>query len=330
MNWPSFRNSICLVIAISLFAFSCKKEKAEELQPAAVYTVETGVRINDIAFINDSVWLACGGIRNEYGVIYKTYDAGASWRKVFTTHESSIYTLEWNEQDNGFAGGDFLRLWQTKDAGETWQFYWLADQVPINEEDRPAIRDIKFASDSIWYFCGGENLYKGVFYHTENAGTTWNFISVENELRSCIQVHTDVLVMVGHGGTYDWNQQTLSLERSDFRNDYMTHVIKLDGGSILACTQQGKVYISPTKGRQWSQRWSTSRISNTSWNALANRWNEVLVVGTYGRLLFSSNAGNTWRELSFAEMDHLLAVKARNGRFYITTSQGKVLVLDQV
>jgi photosystem II stability/assembly factor-like uncharacterized protein len=326
MNWPTFRNSISLVVAISLVAFSCKKENAEDLQPIAVYTVEEGVRINDIQFINDSVWLACGGIRKEYGAIYKTYDAGVSWRKVFTTDQSSIYTLGYNG-DAGLAGGDFLRLWQTNDAGETWHFYWLADQVPINEEDRPAIRDIHFVSDSAWYFCGGENLYKGVFYHTQDAGATWNFISVENELRSVVPISNHVVVTTGHGGSFTWNQQLSNFERSDFKNDFMKDATRLSNGDLMACTDQGSVYRS-AQGLNWNRVWKASRTNYSSWNGIAEQANEVLVVGTYGHILFGNVDGNVWNEYALSDVGHLLSVKVLNGKFYITTSDGSLLVLD--
>jgi photosystem II stability/assembly factor-like uncharacterized protein len=328
MNWPNFRNSICLFIAFSCLLLSCKKEKAGDLQPSAIYILEDGVRINGIQMLSDSVWLACGGIRNEYGVIYKSYNAGSSWKKVFTTNESSIYSIELNEQHKGLAGGDFLRMWQTNDAGETWHFYWLADQVPINEEDRPAIRDIQFVSDSTWYFCGGENLYKGVFYHTENAGATWDFLSIEHELRSVVPISKYVIATTGHGGAFTWNQQSSNLERSDFKNDFMMDATLLGNGDLLACTEQGNVYRSKS-GSYWERIWKASRINYSSWNGIAQRANDVLAVGNYGKILLGSAGGSEWREYALTDVGHLLAVEVWNKRFYIPTSDGRLLVLDK-
>lgn len=317
------------ILIIVLFFFSCKKEKQDSVAPKDEFFLGKEVRINDLQMLNDSVWIACGGIRNKEGYVFKTVDAGKTWSTFATDNNRSVYCVSFRDDLNGFAGGDFLDLWRTNDGGNTWQFYWLAENVPTNEEDRPAIRDFHFVTDSSWYFCGGENLFKGVFYHTKDAGNTWQFQFIENEFRSIVVDDNLDGILGGHGAVLTFQNGGLESQKSNFADDFMTGLTRLNNGSILGVSYEGSLYKSGSKGKQWEKlkKFSSSRLANVQWNDISSENLSIVAVGNYGHVLQSSDGGNTWNGFTLAGEPHLLKCVFHSGKTFITTNDGRILGL---
>ncbi|MFM9984125.1 MAG: WD40/YVTN/BNR-like repeat-containing protein, partial [Flavobacteriales bacterium] len=168
------------------FSIGCHK-KNNQIVPIQIIDTGLDIRINDVTLQNDTTWILGGGIRDVSGYILRSRNQGNSWQTYQSEFPKSIYRVKFRDELHGFAGGDFLHMWTTSDAGQTWSFYWLGNQVPFNGEDRPAIRDFEFVDESNWYFCGGENLGEGVLYSSNNAGNSWEFKITGNEMR-CMDV----------------------------------------------------------------------------------------------------------------------------------------------
>lgn len=317
-----------LIVLLFMIPFlSCKKE-VRELTNAQEYFVGKDVRINDIEILNDSVWIACGGIRGQEGYIFRTDDAGKSWQIFSTNNSRSVYCLAFKDSLHGFAGGDFLDLWRTEDGGKTWQFFWLEGQVPLNEEDRPAVRDFHFVNDSIWYFCGGENYYKGVIYRTGNAGLTWQYEFIENEFRAMDFDHQGNGAIGGHGAVRLVNQNELSSLSADFKDDFMTGIGFLQSPIIFGVSYKGNIYKSNDIGATWEnlEIHESLKMGYAQWNSICTVGNQITAVGNYGEIAASNNQGNSWNHYLLDEKTHLLSVVHHGGKRFITGNDGRIWV----
>lgn len=320
-------SSSIVITIIWLFCFSCKKEE-QSLLPFQAYYLGKDVRINDIHVLTDSVWIACGGIRGKEGYIFRTEDAGSNWSCFSANNNRSFYCVEFRDSLHGFAGGDFLDLWQTNDGGKSWQFYWLGLQVPLNEEDRPAIRDFKFVTDSLWYFCAGENLYKGVLYRTVDAGSTWEFQFLENEFRSIEFDSEKNGIVAGHGAIRTMNNGDLISHASDFKDDFITGLTRLTDETILGVSYSGKTYRSQDKGENWNtiEKQANRYVNQVQWNHIASSESRVVMVGNYGVLNLSEDSGGSWSQYLLDKDTHLLKSMVAGTRIFVTTGDGRIFV----
>ncbi len=318
-----------IVVMLLAFLFSCKKEATKILPQLKACYVGKDVRINDIHLLNDSVWLACGGIRNSEGYIFRTEDAGKTWTTFHTDSHRSMYCLAFKDSLHGFAGSDFLDLWETFDGGKTWQYYWLGLQVPLNEEDRPAIRDFYFVNDSLWYFCGGENLYKGVIYQTQNSGTDWSFEFIENEFRGMCFDDEMNGVVAGHGTVRLFRQSNQTTMLSDFKNDFMTSIGLLGNSTFLGASYSGKIYSSEDKGETWEviEKQGARLFSNLQWNDIFTDGSKAVAVGNYGYVAISNDVGGSWNYYRIEENTHLLKCVISNSGLFVSTNDGRILIL---
>jgi len=320
-------SSSIVITIIWLFCFSCKKEE-QSLLPFQAYYLGKDVRINDIHVLTDSVWIACGGIRGKEGYIFRTEDAGANWSIFSTNNNRSVYCVEFRDSLHGFAGGDFLDLWQTTDGGKSWQFYWLGSQVPLNEEDRPAIRDFKFVSDSLWYFCGGENLYKGALYCTSNAGATWQFQFLENEFRALEFDSEANGIVAGHGAIRTVKNEDFDSRPSDFKDDFITGTTLLNDQSILGVSYSGKTFRSKNMGETWEiiEKQANRHFNQIQWNDIASLERRIVMVGNYGVLNISDDSGLSWSQYSLSRDTHLLKSQVVGTSVFITSNDGRIFI----
>lgn len=311
-----------------LFVVSCRKQNVD-LLPLAIYNTGYAFRINDLFLQTDSIWFAVGGVRGEEGVILRTDDAGLTWSKFNTEFPRSMYCVNFLNQEIGFAGGEYLQLWRTSDGGNSWSYYWLDDQVPFNEEDRPAIRDFEFRNDSCWFFCGGENLGEGVVYETRNAGANWNFIFKQNEFRSLVLLNEDKIVVGGHGLVLSNSDHIDHLSNADFVDDFMTGMTVIGHDNCIGVTYNGAIL----KGTNSGMNWMELEKGNKAFNARIN-WNDVdafgariVAVGNEGVIAESTDSGVNWRYYEVVNSPELISVKVVKDFVLATTTDGRILRL---
>jgi photosystem II stability/assembly factor-like uncharacterized protein len=305
--------------------FSCKKEQPEILDSQKVHT-GVDVRINDICIISDSLWIICGGNRNVEGYFMQSTDRGAHWSASRASDKRSIYCMEISSNGFGMAGGDFLDLWTTGDFGKTWNYYWLGDQVPFNEEDRPGVRDIILVNDSIWQFCGGENLGEGVIYRTNDAGEHWHFVFHQNEFRSALLNASGETVVGGHGKVIRYRENPEHVSYSTFEEGFITSMITLGDGRIIACTFEGKIIQSADGGFTWSELLDQKNNirRRVNWNSLIRSGSTIMCTGTNGYIGISQDEGLNWRISRISENSNLISGAFDGTRFLAGDSEGNI------
>jgi photosystem II stability/assembly factor-like uncharacterized protein len=308
---------------------SCKRENISPLSATSYYT-GISARINEIQIIHDSLWVACAGIRNESGYFLHSTDSGKSWISQQTEFERSVYTLEIADNGQGLAGGDFLDLWTTDDFGKTWQYLWLGNEVPFNEEDRPGVRDISIINDSIWHFCGGENLGEGVIYRTVNAGNSWSFAFHQNEFRTIAQNVNNETVVGGHGKVLSFTDDVDQVMVSGFQDSFMTSMITTKRGEFIATCFDGKVIKSVDGGQVWIEIFDINRNFNKriNWNKIIIGDSIIACFGTRGFLALSYNQGKNWLIEKIDGDKNLLSGALLRDKILAGDSEGNIHLIE--
>lgn len=310
---------ICLMI----FFFSCKKEK-NELVPLAVFDVGTACRINDLEPLSSGRWIACSGVRNEKGFVSVSEDEGKTWIAFQLDQPSSAYTIDFVDSLYGFCGGDFLHLWRTFDGGKTWGYYWLGNQVPMNEEDRPGVRDFRMWNDSTWYFCGGENLGEGIVYETKDAGVHWYYQFSQHEYRAIFKDENN-LIAAGHGSILYSHHDLDGLQSSSFSDDFITDICMTPNSSWLACSYQGAFYESED-GLHWNQKMKANRplSGSLNWSCMTSSGEKIYAAGADGAFGESQDGGFHWTIYTVSGEPDFWSLMVVDDRVFAGSEKGKI------
>lgn len=314
-----------LCFVFGLFLFGCKK-KTNEITPLEIIETGLNIRIQDLVLMRDTNWIVAGGVRDLEGYILRSSNQGSSWQIYQSEFPKSIYTVEFRDSLHGMAGGDFLHLWTTSDGGVTWQFYWLGAQVPFNGEDRPAVRDIAFASDTSWYFCGGENLGEGILYSTIDAGTTWDYKITGNEMRCIEKTGYQKLTAGGHGAIWKINHIASLSVQTTFENDFITGSTLLENGNLLCCSYNGKIYEVNANDDSVKEKMDGNRLFNQriNWNSILLKDGVIMVCGNDGMIGESLDQGSTWSISQLTDQPHLFSLDAINQQWWFGGEAGKL------
>ena len=309
-----------------IFIAGCHK-KADQITPLQIIDTGLDIRINDVELVNDSTWILGGGIRDVSGYILRSVNRGNSWQIYQSEFPKSIYSVKFRDELHGYAGGDFLHMWTTADGGHTWSFYWLADQVPFNGEDRPAIRDFSFVDDVNWYFCGGENLGEGVLYSSNNAGGTWEFKITAHEMRCLEKTSPNSLVAGGHGAIWHIPTSVIGATQASFSDDFITSSTKLEDGTILLCSYNGKIYKSTDDGNSFSEKMDGNRLfgKRMNWNDITCSEETSVVCGNDGMFAESHDGGSSWTLSQIVHEPHLFSIDRIDNTWWAGSENGKLL-----
>jgi len=123
-----------------------------------------------INFLNDQIGYTAG----EGGKIYKCTDGGINWTEIDSVGDSRLHVIEFLDNSTGFVVGYDGIIGKTNDGGNTWDVIdtlgYINDTTAIDE-----LWDIEFVSSTEGWIGGGSSIGEnGVFYHTTDAGNTWN------------------------------------------------------------------------------------------------------------------------------------------------------------
>lgn len=113
--------------------------------------------------------------------IYRTNDAGKTWKEVWNTSEKGVFLdgISFWDAKNGLIFGDPIQnkiyLLKTSDGGQTWQRL-VPDELPDNRPNEAAFAAsnstmVLYGKKNAWIGTGG-NDHARVFY-TSDRGVTW-------------------------------------------------------------------------------------------------------------------------------------------------------------
>lgn len=315
------RRSWWLILLAVLW--SCSKTDEEPLQ-AAVKKVLPGEWLSGIDVSADGVMLACGGIPNQEGKILRSTDQGATWSVMVAHPSKCFYFVRFISSTTAFAGGDYLELWRTTDAGLHWRFYPLDDNVPTNEVDRPAFRNMAVQGQRL-VMPGGDYAKKGVCYVSSDGGQSWQFTQMYHQMAGAGFSSSGNALACGWGYLGRISAGELQTEMIDYRGDFFTSVVYTGSREALMSGYTGNIYRSTDDGQTWDKEFSDGRCR---FNQLMMNGNNIIALSDDGLLARRKIAGGSWTLESLPVSSRLLHMVAdTSGRLLAVTSAGELVIV---
>lgn len=318
----------CLGFIAALWLVACNKH--ERIVPLT--TMETGkqVRLYDLAVLSDSVWLACGGIRDREGWIFRTENAGVSWTASQVSEPRCVYSLGHAGGNTWWAGGDFLHLWKTDDGGVTWKLHWLGEQVPFHGQDRPGVRCWQWTSSQTGWFAGGENLGEGVIYRTGDGGASWSFSFHQHEFRGIAITEGDSGMVVGHGASMAVSGAPGSAMHTGFTGDFLTDVLATEDAQMMACGYDGGIYRFTDSGRTWTDVMENNDAvgERFNWNDLIDTGDGYIACGNNGKLARWTTTASAPQVYVLEGSPHLYRMALRGDQLLLASDEGRIYALE--
>lgn len=258
-------------------------------------------------FINANTGFAAGGslVNTVQGIVAKTIDGGVTWTNYqYNDSSGSVNGMYFIDANTGFiCGGTRTRVHKTIDGGVTWTdisaglsstntynavfaidanniylafstrrlYYssngganWTLITLP-GTTGGATMTDVYFKDANTGYACGNTNY----FAYTTNAGTTWT----QSNAASAVLGQRDL--------TYDNN------------------ILYMVGGS------RAYLYKSANDGITWDsiKFYDSSNVNqpvSPTFNNVAVRGNDMVIVGTNGHVTVSTNGGVNWSNMNFS------------------------------
>lgn len=213
-------------------------------------------RMDDIYFVTpEKGWVAAGS------TIFKTNDGGLSWANQFNQPGLYFRSIEFLDENRGFAGTLDSIFLRTLDGGQTWE------DISLNITPRPpGICGISHVGDVIY----ASGIWNGPAFILKSldGGDTWEYIDMSEEVMALVEVHFD-----------------------DADTGFATG--QDENGGIILRTEDGgeswdKVYSSD-ETNTWEWAWKLQRVTEDTLVVSLER-----VFGPMGVMLASYDNGATW------------------------------------
>lgn len=211
---------------------------------------------------------------------------------------NSIYSIEFINENEGWAGGEFSTIIHTTDGGENWEFQHIG-KITI-------IYDIEFINDQNGIAVGGYPYCDRTIYKTENGGADWVEVlgSGYNPLYDLFLLNNDTCMVVGAYGEFllsvnggnTWNGQYTGFD-NHFNSCWF---FNSDDGWIVG---DDGIILRKTSGTPWTKYDSLTAVnlSGIYFTDQEKGW----ICGDKGTLFKTNNGGQTW-DLIPALTDYLL------------------------
>lgn len=327
-----FRKQINLVvqyrlfIAFSLLFFSlftcCNKQKRPPAPLSASYTLGT-LRIQNTWWKDSQTGFACGGVRSQFGKIFKTTDAGQHWKEVYSGSSKSLYDVCFVNDTLGYGCGENVAFVYTVDGGESWKEYtfpFLPD--PIYSV---TFRNMCF-KNNVLFVTGGDNFDRGNSFIMTNGAFNWFFSHLDHELRSGFCLGNDFYA-AGYGYLFHSSDSARHYSPVELTGDFFTGSSVADNSTAYMCGYNGGIYKTSDAAKTWKKQADANTLfkkrvhfNSILFTSSSNGW----CVGEDGVMLRTTD-GETWTSMELPERANLLSVRLRPpSTIVVTSSEGKI------
>jgi photosystem II stability/assembly factor-like uncharacterized protein len=290
-------------------------------QTSTIYTIE--IVNSNLVFL---------GSAYTGGQLAKSTDFGSSWTAVtFSLITSSVYSIFFLDENNGWIGTASNGILNTSDGGSTW-----TQQLSLSN----IVYDIRF-KDNLYGFASDS---KGNIFTTTNGGSNWvSYLTPAKRALRAIAIDGDNIYVVGDAGSMyvstnngnTWEEkfsyigQALEFQRRViFINENVGYIC---GGSTTTADSLGYVLKTTDGGQTWTQ---LPYNFKTQLYAISAPSENVIYTSAGSSLVFkSTDGGLTWSKSTiFATATTLWDIQFYNenlgyacgssGRIFKTTNGG--------
>lgn len=260
----------------------------------------------------------------ERGHILLSDDHGLSFRQVIAPTQSTLTTLFFLDDKNGWAGGHDTVLLVTKDGGETWEkkFY---------DPDRgKPVLDICFMDASFGIAIGAYGLY----LETRDGGATWEdkyFESLDDPDMGLVHFNAmtrsaeGVLFIAGEAGflarSTDSGATWESLEKI-YPGSYFSALFTQQGTLIVAGLR-GNAFRSTDKGDTWEPI-ITQTLQGLN-HCVQDKEGRILISGLGSTLLISNDDGKSFVPVKRSDRISIAAAALPDKETIVIVGDGGVM-----
>jgi len=269
--------------------------------------------IHKVDVVSNSVAYAIG-----YYFIIKTTDGGENWFTIPDPTNFYLNDIFFIDELNGFIVGEVGHMYYTDDGGNSW--------ISLNSGTTAELKSIHFFNENIGMALGYTNNYSDYIIRTTDGGITWINCSFSNspffiaegiflttELKAFV-ISMDDLFYTSNGGQ-TWMQQQFgsstafaSIAFNDSLNGYISGF--------------EEIYRTSNGGNSW-ETFSFS-LGDAIWlyGITAPNQNLIYAAGRWGRMVYSSDGGNSWEQRSSGPLSTFRDVSFYNENYGIAIGDG--------
>lgn len=211
-------------------------------------------RIDDIYFVTPDI----GWAAYKHG-IYKTTDGGQSWNEQFSNSILYFRSIEFLDENRGFAGTLDGVLLRTLDGGETWENITPITSPPLTGFCGIAHVGELVYSSGIW--AGPAHIIK-----SEDIGGSWEIINMNSYADALVDIHFDTP-----------------------EEGFVTGQDETGASTILQTTDGGETWQKRYSGLQSEYVWKIQRVTADTLVASIEQFG-----GGNGKMLASYDNGVNW------------------------------------
>ncbi len=267
-----------------------------------------------VAFVNERLGIAVG----DQGVILRTLDGGARWRRVTSSTDAALSSVAFADAKRAVVVGDGGTLLRSTNGGERWETRTSGIET--------LLESVAFA-DRTRAVAVGDG---GTVLRSTDGGDSWERKQGGTDvmLTSVAFATEERAVAVGKGGTVlvstdggeHWRQQTSGTKAP------LLSVAFANAERALAVGTGGTVLLSTDGGEHWQPKTSGTEagLSSVAF-ATAER---ALAVGYPGTVLVSTNGGETWQLKTTGAPRGLISVAFANAERALAVGEGGTVLLS--
>ena len=237
--------------------------------------------ITDIEFLNVSTGYAVAGFGE--GDILKTTDAGETWVSQVSVYTLPLYGIAFTSAETGYLAGS-INIKKTTNGGQNWIDIYTSTQNEI-------FGDIFFTNVNTGYAVGSY----GKLLKTTNAGTTWNSSTIPNSGTFLNSVY-----FVNENTGYAAGADNKALKTTDAGNSWAVLSVTsgIWGFNNIYFSDINTGYLSSANGlfktTSGGSVWFQLGAPAGGYNSVQFRNNYGYAVAGDGKIIKSTDAGNTW------------------------------------
>lgn len=234
------------------------------------------------------------------GITLQTTDGGLSWTAKTLPISWPFNAITFTDHKTGYLAGDLGNILKTSDAGKNWQ---ILNEFPSNLTNSKLVT-ISFADKNTGFIAGGKEILK-----TTNGGLNWKIITQPAfDVKGISFV--DTLHGIGVGGDWlhdyaaimsttdggtNWNggisaSSNQDISKIKFANATIGYAVGGNGN-----TYGGFILKTSDTGNSWAALKTNTDMHYLNNLAIPDQ-NTLYLVGQYGDIFKSADAGASWQK----------------------------------